>query len=621
MPRNHPPPKEKAYDSTQIPDFIQRVADGESIYQVAKAEKIPKETLRRWVNSPPQRVGSGRSTTLTDEEELEIVAAVKFMAKCGLPVDRRDIQSIVQNYMRTVGRPNPFLNDKPGIDWLQGFEKRHPDLSRRKSELLTTARARGLSPEVVSAFFDKYEKLLDDNDLNDKPECIFNLDETGFNTDLRAGKVYTQTAAANVYQKSPTCGKSSFTVLFCVSASGVFLPPFVVYKGLHLYSTWMKGGPPGTTYGCTPSGWMTDTIFESWFTKVFIPKVEPLSKPVLLTYDGHNSHLTYATVKAAIENNIIILCLPPNTSHALQPLDVAVFSPMKVAWRQVLRKWSRESRLKNVDKSVFPYLLTNLWAYVNEEHAIAGFRGSGLYPVDRQAVCHRIVVSETDASDGNQLHEAILKTLIPQTSTATENALVNAKRKRKRVQSVDGEVLTEPEAANRLLREKEERERQTEQKNSNQRKKLKQVKELKPLNCSEQSSNSSKVKRPSTSRVIPNDDKSCSDSSSDNDDPEPLKLRVLRNELSNSMKSAISLQRYVIVVYDDEPYPGIVVDLREHEVEVKTMERSGQNWKWPAKDDILPYRHSDVLGAIAPPQQLSSRGTGIYKVCELSNYY
>ena len=84
---------------------------------------------------------------------------------------------------------------------------------------------------------------------------------------------------------------------------------------------------------------MMDNIFESWFIKVFITQVETFQKPVLLTYDGHNSHLTYNTVKAAIDHGIIIVCLPPNTSHALQPLDVGVFRSVKSKWKKILDNW------------------------------------------------------------------------------------------------------------------------------------------------------------------------------------------------------------------------------------------------------------------------------------------
>ena len=61
----------------------------------------------------------------------------------------------------------------------------------------------------------------------------------------------------------------------------------------------------------------------------FIPFVADDQKLVLVIYDGHGSRLTFKTVEVAMENNIKIVFLPPNCSHILQPLEVAVFKPIK----------------------------------------------------------------------------------------------------------------------------------------------------------------------------------------------------------------------------------------------------------------------------------------------------
>ena len=69
-----------------------------------------------------------------------------------------------------------------------------------------------------------------------------------------------------------------------------------------------------------------------------------LRKPIFLFFDGHGFHLTYATVKAAMDDQIIMICLPPRTSHALQPLDVAVFKPLKDKWRTTLLRFCQKQK-------------------------------------------------------------------------------------------------------------------------------------------------------------------------------------------------------------------------------------------------------------------------------------
>lgn len=125
---------------------------------------------------------------------------------------------------------------------------------------------------------------------------------------------------------------------------------------------------------------MQDYHFEKWLS-AFAKRIKNLDKPVLVTFDGHGSHLTYNVTKVARENDIILLCMPPNTSHALQPMDVGVFAPMKSAWKDILKTWYRESRLKNVDTAVFPSLLNKLMTTsFKPAHINGGFKGSGLYP-------------------------------------------------------------------------------------------------------------------------------------------------------------------------------------------------------------------------------------------------
>ena len=96
------------------------------------------------------------------------------------------------------------------------------------------------------------------------------------------------------------------------------------------------GGPDDTVYARSDSGWVDSELFLQWFKKVFL-KYTLREQPALLLVDGHKSHMTLDLVDLARENNVILFCLPPHTTHALQPLDVSVFKALKAHFSRSLR--------------------------------------------------------------------------------------------------------------------------------------------------------------------------------------------------------------------------------------------------------------------------------------------
>ena len=155
------------------------------------------------------------------------------------------------------------------------------------------------------------------------------------------------------------------------------------------------------------------------------------------------------------ENNIIIICLPPSCSHALQPLDVGVFKKLKVEWKKILKQWFRETRLSSVDKAVFPGLLNRLWHTLSPDDAVACFRGSGIVPLELEKMKQRIVLpnemgspvrNENSISDpvtpNSAMRKAVRSVLMPVQSKESEEILKNKARKRTQVQMKTGGVLT-----------------------------------------------------------------------------------------------------------------------------------------------------------------------------------
>jgi hypothetical protein len=55
-----------------------------------------------------------------------------------------------------------------------------------------------------------------------------------------------------------------------------------------------------------------------------------------------------------------LIFLPENATGLMQPLDVAVFKPIKTHWGQVLDMWRRKLMLKNQSASTLPKKVRHL---------------------------------------------------------------------------------------------------------------------------------------------------------------------------------------------------------------------------------------------------------------------
>ena len=206
------------------------------------------------------------------------------------------------------------------------YKRWKSELSKRKPENLTLARAIACNETVVNQWFVMLEKWLVELEITCRPEQIYNADESGFNTDPAAvDKVFCRRGAKNSVRIIGGSGKECYTVLECCNAMGDFIPPYILYKAQNLYTEWCVNGPTDAGFNITESGWMEEHAFYAWICH-FVKNVEHVPRPILLLYDGHGSHVSYRILRKAVENGITILKLPPHTSHVLQPLDMLVCS-------------------------------------------------------------------------------------------------------------------------------------------------------------------------------------------------------------------------------------------------------------------------------------------------------
>lgn len=92
------------------------------------------------------------------------------------------------------------------------------------------------------------------------------------------------------------------------------------------------------------------------------------------------------------------------------------------------------------------------------------------------------------------------------------------------------------------------------------------------------------------------------------------------NKKASSVPADISWDRnemigkWCVLKYDNDLYPGIILNKDETHVQVKCMHRVGNNrFFWPSKEDTLWYLFDDILQLIEEPQPVTSRHVEIQK--------
>ena len=134
----------------------------------------------------------------------------------------------------------------------------------------------------------------------------------------------------------------------------------------------------------------------------------------------------------------IILCLPSNATHILQPLDVVFFNPLKIEWKKwvfrveivicfvfsVLRLEYNRTRNQVVGKAQFPSLLKQLWqtqAITGKTNVVKSFMKAGVFPLNPKSIHHSRIL-KTSASLGDS---SLITTNAPPNNQATTSTITH----------------------------------------------------------------------------------------------------------------------------------------------------------------------------------------------------
>ncbi|RKK08360.1 hypothetical protein BFJ66_g15418 [Fusarium oxysporum f. sp. cepae] len=382
-----------------------------------------------------------KSRKLSDLEEQIIVQFILDLDSRGFPPRLRCVEEMANRLL--ADRETPPV----GKRWASNFVKRHKYLKTHFFRKYDYQRAKCEDPNIIGNWFRLVANVIAKYGI--RPDEIYNFDETGFMMGVIASGMVVTGAERRGRPKSVQPGNREWiTVIQAINAEGQAIPPFIIGAGQYHLANWYRESslPGDWAIATSPNGWTDNEIGLEWL-KHFDRCTTKQSKNRyrLLVLDGHESHHSVDFERYCKANKIITLCMPPHSSHLLQPLDVGCFGLLKKAYGREIEHLIRCSVTHISKTEFFPAFYTAYQATMTEKNIKAAFRGAGLAPLDPESVISKLDVQLRTPTPAEEVVSPstpwVLKT--PKTILEADSQLEYLERRIKRHKSSSPESILE----------------------------------------------------------------------------------------------------------------------------------------------------------------------------------
>lgn len=212
MVRTYKRKRETVVNSQAVELAVEDVRNGSPVATAARVHNISRETLRSRLkrNRPSQHYQVGvmvwyivysisnshflcfisNSQVFTAVQENALMKYLLRSAAMNYGLRYIEVRKLAFGYAEKlkIKIPSSWRKKKmTGRDWLLAFMRRHPNLSLRKPQATSLARASSFNRHNVKMFFDNLCKILDRTPL--ESYRIWNMDETGVTTVHKSDRV------------------------------------------------------------------------------------------------------------------------------------------------------------------------------------------------------------------------------------------------------------------------------------------------------------------------------------------------------------------------------------------------------------------------------------------------
>jgi hypothetical protein len=215
-----------------------------SIHRAALVFQIPTSTLRRrFQNQKTRKESHVSQQILTPIEEPTLETRIYRAAKLGAPITLKLVKILASEIQSERSLNNDENQSSPISDrWVNRFRTRHPRIKMCFSRTIDAAQSTALDLSTIKSYFDNLGEVLREHKY--PPSAIYNVDKTGFSIGSSRKSVVLLDQLNQRREKKQSGQQEWITCLECVSASGVTLPPCLIFKGQNLNSGWIPDETP-----------------------------------------------------------------------------------------------------------------------------------------------------------------------------------------------------------------------------------------------------------------------------------------------------------------------------------------------------------------------------------------
>jgi hypothetical protein len=253
-------------------------------------------------------------------------------------------------------------------------------------------RAKAQDPMIINHWFDLFKTTR--SKYNVKDENISNMDEKGVMLGIISKtKVIVSRHEKKQYMTEPG-NREWVSLIECIplKPSCQRPRPWFIFKGKQHQKQWFSAYKDAHI-ALSDKGWTDNELGYEWISRCYEPQTRPDNENEwrMLIVDGHASHVTTKAIKFCLNHKIVLLCLPPHTTHILQPLDVGIFAALAALYKKGVRERSRFLINYSIDKVDFLeiYKIARAGA-ITESNISKAWKAVGLDPFEPDVVLKQL---------------------------------------------------------------------------------------------------------------------------------------------------------------------------------------------------------------------------------------